>query len=50
MIIRRNPDGSVIEEQATQQSHPALTTRQAWLQWQNQAEQFHLCSAKSLQR
>ena len=27
MIIRRNPDGSVIEEQATQQSHPALTTR-----------------------
>ena len=27
MIIRRNPDGSIIEEQATQQSHPALTTR-----------------------
>ena len=28
MIIRRNPDGSVInEEQATTQSHPALTTR-----------------------
>ena len=27
MIIRRNPDGSVIEEQATPQSHPALTTR-----------------------
>ena len=27
MIIRRNPDGSVIEEQATIQSHPALTTR-----------------------
>ena len=26
MIIRRNPDGSIIEEQ-TQQSHPALTTR-----------------------
>ena len=28
MIIRRNPDGSVIGEQATTQSHPALTTRQ----------------------
>ena len=28
MIIRRNPDGSIIEEQATQQSHPALATRQ----------------------
>ena len=29
MIIRRNPDGSVIEEQGTTtQSHPALTTRQ----------------------
>ena len=27
MIIRRNPDGSIIEEQATTQSHPALTTR-----------------------
>jgi len=28
MIIRRNPDGSVInEEQTTTQSHPALTTR-----------------------
>ena len=27
MIIRRNPDGSVIEEQATTQSHPALATR-----------------------
>jgi hypothetical protein len=27
MIIRRNPDGSVIGEQATTQSHPALTTR-----------------------
>ena len=27
MIIRRNPDGSIIEEQATKQSHPALTTR-----------------------
>ena len=28
MIIRRNPDGSVIEEQATTtQSHPALTTK-----------------------
>ena len=27
MIIRRNPDGSIIEEQSTQQSHPALTTR-----------------------
>ena len=27
MIIRRNPDGSIIEEQATQQSNPALTTR-----------------------
>ena len=27
MIIRRNPDGSIIEEQATQQYHPALTTR-----------------------
>ena len=26
MIIRRNPDGSIIEEQATQ-SHPALATR-----------------------
>ena len=26
MIIRRNPDGSIIEEQATQ-SHPALTTK-----------------------
>ena len=28
MIIRRNPDGSVIGEQATTQSHPALSTRQ----------------------
>ena len=28
MIIRRNPDGSVIGEQATTQSHPALTARQ----------------------
>ena len=28
MIIRRNPDGSVIGEQTTTQSHPALTTRQ----------------------
>ena len=27
MIIRRNPDGSIIEEQTTQ-SHPALATRQ----------------------
>ena len=28
MIIRRNPDGSIInEEQAPTQSHPALTTR-----------------------
>ncbi len=27
MIIRRNPDGSVIGEQATTQSHPALATR-----------------------
>ena len=27
MIIRRNPDGSVIGEQATTQSHPALTSR-----------------------
>jgi hypothetical protein len=27
-IIRRNADGSVIGEQATTQSHPALTTRQ----------------------
>ena len=28
MIIRRNPDGSIInEEQTTTQSHPALTTR-----------------------
>ena len=28
MIIRRNPDGSIInEEQSTTQSHPALTTR-----------------------
>ena len=27
MIIRRNPDGSVIGEQTTTQSHPALTTR-----------------------
>ena len=27
MIIRRNPDGSVIGEQATTQSHPALTTK-----------------------
>ena len=27
MIIRRNPDGSVIGEQATTQSHPALSTR-----------------------
>ena len=28
MIIRRNEDGSIIEEQATTQSHPALSTRQ----------------------
>ena len=28
MIIRRNPDGSIIEEQTTTQSHPALATRQ----------------------
>ena len=28
MIIRRNPDGSVIGEQATTQSHPALATKQ----------------------
>ena len=27
MIIRRNPDGSIIGEQATTQSHPALATR-----------------------
>ena len=27
VIIRRNEDGSVIEEQATTQSHPALTTK-----------------------
>ena len=27
MIIRRNADGSVIGEEATRQSHPALTTR-----------------------
>ena len=27
MIIRRNPDGSIIGEQATTQSHPALSTR-----------------------
>ena len=27
MIIRRNPDGSVIDEQTTTQSHPALTSR-----------------------
>jgi hypothetical protein len=27
MIIRRNPDGSIVEEQSTQ-SHPALATRQ----------------------
>ena len=27
-IIRRNADGSIIGEQATTQSHPALTTRQ----------------------
>ena len=27
MIIRRNPDGSIIEEQTTTQSHPALTTK-----------------------
>ena len=27
MIIRRNPDGSIIEEQATTQSHPALATK-----------------------
>ena len=28
MIIRRNPDGSIIEEQTTTQSHPALATKQ----------------------
>ena len=27
VIIRRNPDGSIIEEQATTQSHPALATK-----------------------
>jgi hypothetical protein len=27
VIIRRNEDGSIIEEQATTQSHPALTTK-----------------------
>ena len=27
VIIRRNPDGSIIEEQTTTQSHPALTTK-----------------------
>jgi len=50
MIIRRNPDGSIIEEQATQQSHPALTTRRGMAHYLNQVEQYLLCSAKSLQR
>ena len=27
VIIRRNPDGSIIEEQATTQSHPALASK-----------------------
>jgi len=27
VIIRRNPDGSIIDEQTTTQSHPALTTK-----------------------
>ena len=27
MIIRRNPDGSVIDRASNTQSHPALTTR-----------------------